>query len=91
MSTTKLVSGSEQNWKEASDPKHPRHAEKQRDIKRLVNRYKDAQRKVKENFEQNMEADYFDAALEVANKMQGNFTIGYSHIPQEKWDAMWRK
>lgn len=81
----------ETGWAEASDPKNPRHAQKQNDIKRLVGRYKAAQDAVKEKFEQNMEADYFDAALEVANRMQGNFKMGHSHIPQKKWDAMWRK
>lgn len=86
-----LVSGSEQTWREASDPKNPRYAEKQRDIKNLVGRYKAGQDAVKEKFEQNMESEYFDAALEVANRMQGNFSMSYSHIPQEKWDAMWRK
>jgi len=82
---------SEVGWSEASDPKNPRYAQKQRDIKNTVNRYKAAQDTVKEKFEQNMEAEYFDAALEVANGMQGNFKMGYSHIPKEKWDAMWRK
>lgn len=89
--TTNQVSGSEQTWREASDPKNPRYAEKQRDIKNLVSRYKSAQDKKKEQFEQNMEAEYFEAGLEVANRMLGNFTMSYSHIPQEKWDAMWRK
>jgi hypothetical protein len=73
-----LVDGSEHGWREASDPKNPRYAEKQKDIKKLVGRYKDAHAKVKEKFEQNMEEEYFDAALEVANRMQGNFTMGYS-------------
>jgi hypothetical protein len=84
------IDGSEQGWREASDPKSSRYAEKQKDIKKLVNRYTVAHKKVKEDFEQNMEADYFDAALEVANRMQGNFKMGYSHIPQKKWDALWR-
>lgn len=72
------VSGTETGWREASDPKNPRYSQKQNDIKRLVGGYKAKQDAVKEKFEQNMEADYFDAALEVANKMQGNFTMGYS-------------
>lgn len=69
---------SEVGWREASDPKNPRHAQKQNDIKKLVGRYKAAQDTVKEKFEQDMEADYFDAALEVASQMQGNFKMGYS-------------
>lgn len=81
----------EQGWREASDPKNPRYAQKQRDIRNTVKRYTDAHKAVKDKFEQNMEEDYFDAALEVANRMQGNFSMGYSHIPQRKWDKIWEE
>jgi hypothetical protein len=84
------IIGSEEGWREASDPKNPRHAQKQRDIGNLVGKYKAAQDKVKEKFETDMEADYFDAALEVAKRMRGDSQFSFSHIPQKKWDAIWR-
>lgn len=85
------ISGTEQGWREASDPKNPRYSQKQRDIKNLVDGYKGAQDKVKQKFEENMEADYFDGALEVAKRMRGDSQYSLSHISQEKWDAIWRK
>jgi hypothetical protein len=85
-----MITGSEEGWKAASDPKDSRHAEKQKDIKKLVGRYVEKQNEHKAAIEKNMEEDYFDAALTVAKKMQGDTQIGFSHIPQEKWDAMWR-
>ena len=84
-----LIQGSEEGWKAASDPKNPRYAEKQQDIKKFVDRYKTKQDERKAAFEKNMEEDYFEGALAVANAMQGNVSFGYSHIPQEKWDAIW--
>jgi hypothetical protein len=81
---------SEIGWREASDPTNPRYAQKQRDIKGFVDRYKAQQDEKKQKFEDNMEADYFDAALEVANRMQGNFKMGYSRKYAQNWEKVFK-
>lgn len=85
------IAGTEEGWREASDPKNPRYADKQKDIRKLVGRYVAKEQEHKAELEKNMEEDYFDAALTVAKKMRGDTQIGFSHIPKEKWDAIWRE
>lgn len=83
------LGGSEQGWREASSDSR-RHM-KQRDIKHLVKRYAQAKKDEDAAREREMDTEYLDAALAVANGMQGNFRVGYSRAYARGYERAFRE
>jgi hypothetical protein len=80
----------EQGWREASDPKNPRYSQKQRGIRNTIKKMQQNTEAAKERHEQGMDADYLDAALEVAHKMRGDSLFGYSRRYAANWDKAFK-
>jgi hypothetical protein len=85
------MTGTEEGWREASDPRDPRYSMKQRDIKQTVQKAVDNNQRAKDAHADAMEADYYEGALELANAMLGNFKVGYSRRYAANFDKVFGK
>lgn len=84
-----MVSGSEEGWAAASHDS--RRHDKARDIKRTVSAMADIQTKQREAVERQMEDDYFEGALAVANGMLENRSFGYTRGYARGYDRAFGK
>ena len=82
--------GTEEGWREASDPSDSRYAMKQRDIKQVVKKAVANKKAEEAAHAAGMEADYFEGAMDLANAMLGNSSYGYSRRYSQNWDKVFK-